>query len=88
MTKAIEEKIIDGQLATSIQIWQTFNSMDTDPETGGYALIQYTILTSTGSCITTGYIRIDGEAYTVWNGEYQYAADCIATDLAIVFLSE
>jgi uncharacterized protein YuzB (UPF0349 family) len=88
MTKAIEDKTIDGQTATSIQIWQTFNSMETDPEIGGYALIQYTILNSTGSCITTGYIRIDGEAYTTWTGEYTYAAGYIATELNIVFLPE
>lgn len=88
MTKAIEEKIIDGQSATSIQIWQTFNSMSTNSETGGHALIQYTILTSTGSCITTGHIRIDGEAYTNWLGEYTYAADYIAAELDIVFLSK
>jgi hypothetical protein len=86
MTKAIQEKVIDGQTATSIQIWQTFNSMETDPEIGGYALIQYTILNSTGSCITTGYIRIDGDSYYSWDGNYEYAADYIATELELFFL--
>jgi hypothetical protein len=86
MIKYIVPKIIDGQEATFINIWQTFNSMDTNPETGGHALIQYTIFTSTGTAITTGYIRIDGESYYSWDGNYEYAANYIATELELFFL--
>jgi hypothetical protein len=86
MIKYIVPKIIDGQEATFINIWQTFNSMDTNPETGGYALIQYTIFTSIGTSITTGYIRIDGESYYSWDGNYEYAANYIATELELFFL--
>lgn len=84
MIKYIEPKIIDGQEASFIDIWQTFNSMDID----GHALIQYTILSFTGSSITTGHIRIDGEEYINWAGNYEEAANYIATKLDIVFLSE
>ncbi len=88
MTRYIVPKTINEQEAAFIDIWQTFNSMDNDPEKGGHALFQYTIFTATGTCITTGYIRIDGEAYTNWLGEYMYAVDYVAAELDIVFLSE
>jgi hypothetical protein len=88
MNKLIEPKLINDQWATSIEIWQTFNSMELNVDIGGHALIQYTILTSLGSSITSGHIRLDGETYTIWTGDYQYAADYIAAELDIAFLSE